>query len=177
MESNVIPDNKLCNNVIAAWARSGSQESIYHAEEICNKMDTLGINIDSICFNSLTNVYATSNDPERGVWAFKVLDRMKERDARPTSVTYSILFTACQGDQELLMQVFDSCINDGLLDEKLVDSFKDHGPSCLKEQLREGNMNHNWSRHANRGPKGNPHKWNTKRGSIGANVKQFSWAR
>lgn len=177
MESNVIPDNKLCNIVIAAWARSGSQESIYHAEEICNRMDALGINIDGVCFNSLINVYATSNDPERGVWAFKVLDRMKERGARPTSVTYTILFTACQDDQELLMQVFDSTITDGMLDEKLKDSFKDHGPSCLQEQLREGNINHEWSRNANRGPVSSTRKWNTKRGSTGADVRQFSWAR
>mmetsp|Transcript_25458 Transcript_25458/g.43226 ORF Transcript_25458/g.43226 Transcript_25458/m.43226 type:complete len:446 (-) Transcript_25458:115-1452(-) len=135
MDSNIIPDNKLCNAVISGWARSGSDDAILHAEEVCNRMDALGIGPDGVCFNSLINVYVKSNHPEKSVRSLQVLERMEKRRVAPTSLTHTLLFEACQDDDEFLMNVFESCIENGLLDEKLQDSFMDYGPACIKERL------------------------------------------
>lgn len=51
------PDTKMCNQVIAAWARSGSEEAITHVREICNRMDSFGIRMDGVCYNSIINVH------------------------------------------------------------------------------------------------------------------------
>ena len=89
MDSNIPTDSKICNAVIAGWARSGSDEAILQAEEICNRMEALSIVVDGVCFNSLINVYAKSNDPHKSVRSLQVLDRMEERRVAPTSVTYT----------------------------------------------------------------------------------------
>eukprot|EP00984_Skeletonema_dohrnii_P013100 scaffold5399_cov113-Skeletonema_dohrnii-CCMP3373.AAC.1 len=179
MDSNIIPDNILCNAVISGWARSGSDDAILHAEEVCNRMDALGIEADGVCFNSLINVYAKSNHPEKSVRSLQVLERMEERRVAPTSVTYTLLFEACQDDDEFLMKVFESCIEHGLLDKRLQHSFMDYGPACIKERLG-GSIPYTWSENANRGPGGmsrNQIKMNMKRGSTGKDVSSFGWAR
>lgn len=179
MDSNIPTDSRLCNAVISGWAKSGSDEAILRAEEICSRMEALSIFVDGVCFNSLINVYAKSNDPGKSVRSLQVLDRMKERRVAPTSVTYTLLLEACQDDDEFIMKVFESCIEHGMLDERLQNSFWDHGPACIKERL-SGNIPYAWSENANRGPGGmsrNQIKMSMKRGSTGDDVRKFGWAR
>lgn len=92
-----------------------------------------------------------------------MLNRTKERGVAPNSVTYTVLFDACQDDPEFLMQVFEECIRDGMLDEKLEHSFRDLGPECLRDQLKDGNIPSQWSQNANRGHGGQ--SWNQRRGT------------
>ncbi len=179
MDSNVPTDAKLCNSVIASWARSGSDEATLRAEEVCSRMEALSIKVDAICFNSLINVYARSNHPEKSYKSLQVLERMKERRVTPNSVTYTMLFEACRDDDGFLMKVFESCIERGLLDERLQNSFRDYGPACLKERLN-GTIPYVWSENANRGPAGpsrNQIRTGMKRGSVGGDVSKFGWAR
>ena len=181
MDSSYVrqPDSKLCNNIISAWSRSGSNEAAARAEQLCDRMDSLGIEIDGVVFNSLINVYAKSCHFDRSVNALNVLHRMHERKVDPTSVTYSLLVDACLGDEECLLQVFEDCTRNGMLDERLQSSFMQHGPACAQEQLR-GSIPCIWSQYANRGPGGKSRKQfksQMKRGNIGADVRRFGWAR
>ena len=181
MDSNILPDSKLCNTVISAWARSGSDVSIMHAEEIFSRMDALYIEADLICFNSLIHVYAKSNDSGKTIGALRVLDRMKERNFSPNSVTYTLLLEACQDDDEYVIKLFESCIEQGLLDEKLQINFSECGPECIRERLRS-DIPYMWSKNANRGPGGRSRKqkrWDMKQGNThtGANLREFCWAR
>ncbi|KAL7529653.1 hypothetical protein ACHAXR_003081 [Thalassiosira sp. AJA248-18] len=179
MDSNHLPDNKLCNSVVSAWARSGSDDAAYHAEEICNRMDFLGIEVDGVVFNSLINVYTKSRDSNKSVDALKVLGRMNERNVKTSSVTFTLLLEACLADEECLLQVFEACTKHGMLDERLQSSFREYGPICVKEQL-SGKIPYVWYQCANRGPGGLSRgqiKGNRKKGSTGADVRQFGWAR
>ena len=77
------------------------------------------------------------------------------------------------------MRVFESCIEHGMLDARLQSNFCEHGPVCIVEQLN-GKIPHVWSQFANRGPGGSSRgqiKGQMKRGSTGADVRQFGWAR
>mmetsp|Transcript_14917 Transcript_14917/g.27155 ORF Transcript_14917/g.27155 Transcript_14917/m.27155 type:complete len:968 (-) Transcript_14917:187-3090(-) len=179
MDSNYRPDSKLCNNVISAWARSGSNDAAARAEAVCDRMDLLGIEIDGVVFNSLINVHVKSRNSRMALNALKVFERMHERNVLPTSVTYTLLFQACLGDEECLLQVFESCIKHGMLDQRLQSSFREHGPACIKDQL-SGKIPYVWSQFANRGPGGPSRgqiKGQMKRGSTGADVRRFGWAR
>jgi hypothetical protein len=178
MESNIRPDNKLCGNVVSAWARSVSPEAIIRAEAIIDNMDRLQISVDCVVFNCLLNIYAKSCDPNKSFNSLIVLERMLEQRVDPSSVTYTLLLEACRWDEECLMQVFD-CIGHGMLDAKLQSSFLEHGPACVQE-LMSGQINPAWMQHANRGPGGLSRaqfKAGRKEGNIGSDVRKFGWAR
>jgi len=49
----VLSNSKRCNNAVGAWAQSGYDDVISHAEGIS---DVIGIEIDEFVFNYLINV-------------------------------------------------------------------------------------------------------------------------
>lgn len=57
--------------------------------------------------------------------AMPLFNRMR---TPPSTVTYQFLVQACSGSDDLVMEVFSDCVERGLLDERLIDTFLSHSP-------------------------------------------------
>lgn len=79
-----------------------------------------------------------------------ILHRMHECRVYPTSVTYSLLIKASVGDEKSLNDVFEDCTWNGMLDQKVENSFWNHGPISVKEHMHktQDSEREYWGRHS-----------------------------
>ena len=86
-------------------------------------MESIGIKPDTICYNSAIHAHKKSSHPLAASRAAALYERMKGLHLHPLGVTFNLLIVACNDHDDLLMDLFQDCIEKGMLDKKVVESF------------------------------------------------------
>jgi hypothetical protein len=171
---------KICNRVIAALGRSAHEDAGDRVEALLDWMHSIGLSPDTMCYNSALGAFLhyrgvyqkhRIDNVERAILLFK---RMK---TDPTTVTFSLMVHICQSREDHVAELFENCVERGLLDDRLINNFREHGPPAVVLQL-EGEIPSHWRKFADRGPDGPSRKtieWRRKKAKPGKGRRVDEW--
>jgi len=147
------PGTRICSSILSGYAALGDSEAGRRCDDLLNWMDSVGIRPDTKCYNSAIRAHKNSQIPMSGCRAMDLYERMLRSHLRPTCATYTLLIEACKDDVGIVIDLFQDCVEEGMLDGVLAETFRQVGPPIVVDELR-GGVPHEWRRNAGRGPRG-----------------------
>jgi len=158
IKKKIYPDQRCFGSVISGWARSGQPCAPDRCQDLLSLMSSIGCVADTICYNSALHSFVKCKSKiEAGQGAMELFQQMRSEGVQRTSVTYTIMIDACVKEDNLLSRVFETCIEDGMLDNKIAKALSQHHSISIQGDVNvflNGKSPPNWSCNANRGRKG-----------------------